>query len=124
LRRTSAEVAEDKFDHDIATFKAEIKELESEASHAGGEAKDKLHTKVAAAKSSLKAAVERSQQRVDALKHEADAKVEALKVQMKHVKGDMKTRIEDRVKLVKGAYHARGAKLSQAWHLTKEALAV
>lgn len=124
LRRTRAEVAEDQFDHDIATFKAEIKELEAEALHVGGAAKDKLHTKVVAAKGSLKAAVERSQQRVDALKHEADAKVEALKAQMKHTKGDMKTRIENRVKLVKGAYHARGAKLSQAWHLTKEALAV
>ena len=28
-----------------------------------------------------------------------------------------------RVKRVKSAYHARGAKLSQAWSLTKEALA-
>ena len=124
LRRSRAEVAEDQFDHDIATFKAEIKELESEASHASGAAKDKLHTKIAATKASLDGAVQRGQQRVDALKHEADAKVEALKVQMKHIKGDMKTRIEDRVMQVKGAYHARGAKLSQAWHLTKEALSV
>jgi uncharacterized membrane protein len=123
LRRTRAEVAEDQFDHDIGTFKAEIAELESEASHVGGVAKEKLRTKIAAAKVNLDAAVERSQQRVDALKQEADAKVEALKVQMKHAKGDRKTRIEDRVKQVKGAYHARGAKLSQAWRLTKEALA-
>lgn len=123
LRRTRAEVAEDQFDHDIATFKAEIKELESEASHVGGAAKEKLHTKILAAKGNLDAAVQRGQQRVDALKREADAKVEALKVQMKHAKGDMKTRVEDRVKQVKGAYHARGAKLSQAWHLTREALA-
>ena len=124
LRRTRAEVAEDQFDHDIATFKAEIKELESEAMHVSGAAKEKLHIKVVAAKGNLNSALQRSQQRVDALKHEADAKVEALKVQMKHTKGDMKTRIEDRVKQVKGAYHARGAKLSQAWHLTKEALSV
>ena len=122
LRRTRTEVAEDQFDHDIATFKAEIKELESEASHARGAAKEKLQTKIAAAKGSLEAAVQRGQRRVDALKQEADAKVEALKVQLAHVKGDMKTRIEDRVKQVKGAYHERGAKLAQAWHLTKEAL--
>lgn len=70
LRRTRAEVAEDRFDHDIATFNAEITELESEASHVGAVSKDKLHTKIAAAKGSLKAAVQRSQQRVDALKHD------------------------------------------------------
>ncbi|WP_291010682.1 DUF1269 domain-containing protein [Hydrogenophaga sp.] len=124
LRRSRTEVSEVQFDHDIAAFQAEIKELESEASDAGGAAKEKLHAKIAAAKGSLDAAVQRGQQRVDALKQEADAKVEALKVQLTQAKGDMKARIEERVKHVKIAYHARGAKLSQAWHLTKEALAV
>jgi hypothetical protein len=124
FRRTRAEVAEDQFDHGIATFKAEIKEIKSEVSYVSGSTKEKLHTKIAVAKVDLDAAVQRGLQRVDALKQEADVKVEALKVQVKHAKGDAKTRMEDRVKQVKGAYRARGAKLSQAWHLTKEALAV
>ncbi|MEO8300032.1 MAG: DUF1269 domain-containing protein [Burkholderiales bacterium] len=124
LRRTRSEVAEAQFDHDIVAFKAEVKELESEASHASGAAKAKLQTKVAAARSSLDAAVGRAQRRVDALKQEADAKAESLKAQLNQAKGDMKARIEERVKHVKSAYHARGAKLSQAWHLTKEALGV
>ena len=38
--------------------------------------------------------------------------------------GEAKTRVEERMQRVKGAYHARGAKLSQAWSLTKEALAM
>lgn len=124
LRRTRSEVAEAQFDHDIAAFKAEIKDLESEASHASGATKAKLQTKIAAAKGSLDAAVHRAQQRVDALKKEADAKAESLKVQLNQATGDMKARLEERVKHVKSAYHARGAKLSQAWHLTKEALGV
>lgn len=124
LRRSRTEVSEAHFDHDIAAFQSEIEELELEASNAGGAAKEKLHSKIASAKGRLNAAVQRGQHRVDALKQEADAKVQALKVQMENATGDMKMRVEDRVKHVKGAYHTRGAKLSQAWRLTKEALAV
>ena len=122
FRRTRTEVAEAQFDHDIAAFKSEIKELESETSHASGAAKTKLQAKLASAKASLDGAVHRAQQRVDTLKQEADAKAESLKLQVSEATGDVKARIEDRMKRVKSAYHARGAKLSQAWSLTKEAL--
>jgi uncharacterized membrane protein len=124
FRRTRTEVAEAQFDHDIAAFKSEIKELESEASHASDAAKTKLQAKLAAAKTSLDSAVHRAQQRVDTLKQEADAKAESLKLQLSQAKGDVSARIEDRMKRVKSEYHARGAKLARAWNLTKEALAV
>lgn len=124
MRRTRTEVAEAQFDHDIAAFKAEIKALESEASHASGAAKTKLQAKLSVAGAKLDGAVRRAQDRVDSLKQEADAKAESLKLQLSQAKGDFKARIEDRIKRVKSAYHARGAKLSQAWSLTKEALAV
>jgi len=121
LRRTRTEVAEAQFDHDIAAFKSEINELESEASHASGVAKTKLQAKLATAKASLDGAVHRAQKRVDTLKQEADAKAESLKLQMSQTRGDVKAKVEERMKRVKSAYHARGAKLAQAWSLTKEA---
>jgi uncharacterized membrane protein len=122
MRRTRTEIAELQFDQDITAFKAEIKALESEASHAGGTAKEKLQTKLAAAKDSLEGAVLGAQRRVDMLKQEADAKAESLKLQLGQVKGDVKAKIEERVKRVRSAYHARGAKLSRAWSLAKEAV--
>jgi uncharacterized membrane protein len=122
FRRARSEVAEAQFDHDIAAFKVEIKDLESEASHASGAAKTQLQTKLATAKSNLDGAVRRAQERVDSLKQEADAKAASLKLQLSQAKGDVKARIEDRMKRVKSAYHARGAKLAQAWNLTREAL--
>jgi len=123
FRRTRSEVEEAQFDHDIVAFKSEIDELESEASHAGDAAKTKLQAKLASTKISLEGAVHRARQRVEMLKQEADAKAESLQVQLAQANGEVKIRIEDRVKRVKHAYHARGAKLSQAWSLTKEALA-
>lgn len=124
LRRTRTDVAEAQFDDDIAAFKSEIKELDAEASHAAGAAKTRLQGKLAATKASLDGAMHRAQQRVDALKQGADAKAEALKLQLSLAKGEAKSRIEDRMTRVQTAYHARGAKLSKAWNLTKEALAV
>jgi uncharacterized membrane protein len=124
FRRARVEVAEAQFDHDIAAFRSEIKELESEVAHASGAASAKLQAKLAAAKNSLDGAAHRAKQRVDTLKQEAESKAESLKLQLSQAKGDVKARIGDRMKRVKSAYHARGALLSQAWDLTKEALAV
>jgi len=122
IRRSRSEVAEAQFDHDIAAFKAEIKALETEASRASGAAKTRLQAKLATTKASLDAAVHRGQQRLDLLKQEAEAKAASLKLQLSQAKEEARSRIEDRMERVKTAYHARGAKLSQAWSLTKSAL--
>jgi uncharacterized membrane protein len=122
MRRSRNEVAEAQFDHDIAAFKAEITELESEASHAGGATLAKVQAKLTAAKSGLDGAVQRARQRVETLKQEADAKVASLTLQLDQTRGDVRARVEARMKRVTGAYHARGAKLSQAWSLAREAL--
>jgi hypothetical protein len=123
FRSTRTEVAEAQFGHEIATLKSEIKALESETWHAGAAAKAKLQGKLVSAKSSLDAAVLRARKGVETLKRESDAKVEALTQQVSSTEGEVKLRIENRMKRVKSAYHARGAKLSQAWTLTREALA-
>ena len=123
IRRSRRDVMEAHDEQDVAAFKAEMSELEDEAADATGAAKLKLQTKLAKTQRSLESAMERGKQRVETLKAEADAKTASLKVQLGGVRDDVRTRMEDRVKRVKNAYHARGAKLSQAWELTKEALA-
>ncbi|MEP6823774.1 MAG: DUF1269 domain-containing protein [Ramlibacter sp.] len=124
LRRTRAELAEAQFDHDIAACKSEIQELEDEASQAGDAAKVKLESSLQVARTGLQAAVERARWHVDMLRLEADAKAESLKSQLSGAGVHARARIEERVKRVKSAYHARGAKLTQAWALTREALSV
>jgi uncharacterized membrane protein len=122
FRRSRTEVAAAHFDHDIAAIRAELASLESEASHATGVAKTRLQTRLATTKAGLDAAVHRAEQRLDALKEDATSKAQALKLQLDHAEGEAKARIDDRLKRIKAGQHARGAKLGQAWHLTKEAL--
>ena len=59
-----------------------------------------------------------------ALRHEAAAKALAIKKQLDHAEGEVKGTLEDWVEPVESACHARKTKLSKAWGLTKEALAV
>jgi uncharacterized membrane protein len=122
LRRTRSEVSEAQFDHDITAFRSEVHALEAEAAQAGGDVRARLHTRLADARHNVDGAVHRARQRVDLLKQEADTKVDALKVQLSQARDDARARVEARIKTVKGAYHARGAKLAQAWNLAKEAL--
>ena len=124
FRRTRTEVAEAQFDHDISAFRSEIIELEAEASYASGAAKTKLQSTLAAAKGKLDNLLRNAKQRVDELKEEAEAKVDVLRAQLSQSKGEAEAKIEARVKHVKSVYHARGVKLSQAWALTREALAL
>jgi uncharacterized membrane protein len=122
FRRSRTEVAAAHFDHDVATFKAELASLDAEASHATGVAKTRLQTRLATTKAGLDAAVHRAEERLDALKQDAAAKAESLERQLDQAEGDARARIDDRLKRLKAGQHARGAKLGQAWHLTKEAL--
>jgi len=124
FRRSRTEVAEAQVDSDIVAFKAEIRDLESEASRASGTLRTQVQDRIAAAKGNLDLALGRGRQVAETLKREVDWKAESLRVQLGQVNADMRDRIETRVNQVKRAYHSRGAKLSQAWSLTKEALAV
>jgi uncharacterized membrane protein len=123
FRRARLQVPDMKFDHDISAFRGEIEELEAEASNATGVAKSKLQAQVVDTKAGLSRAVHHAKQRVEALKYEADGKAMALLEQLKHAEGEAKATLEGRVMRTKSAYHAREAKLSQAWGLTKEVLA-
>jgi uncharacterized membrane protein len=123
FRRRRSEVAEALFEQDIAAFKAEIRALETEAALAGGAARTTLEEKLGLLRSGLERAVLRARQRVDALSQEAQAKTASLKRQLSQASEEASSRIEERVTRVTSAYHARGEKLSRAWHLTKDALA-
>lgn len=122
FRRARNEVLEAQFDQDIAALKAELRDLESETEHASDAAKPGLETKATRTRASLDAIVRKAQQRGEVIKLEADTKAESLEAQLKSAGSGAHDRIERRLKRVRSGYHARGAKLSQAWTLTKEAL--
>jgi uncharacterized membrane protein len=123
MRRGRQELAEAQSEHEIEALKQEIAELESEASAAGGAALARVKAQLLAVRSGQDRALQRARDRVDAIGVEGHAKAQALKAQWAQAQGDMKARIDGRIERVRIAQQLRGAKLSRAWGLAKEALA-
>jgi uncharacterized membrane protein len=122
IRRARAEIAQAQFDQDMDAMKAEITALEAEYEHASGAAKISLQGKLAAAKASLDGATQRAKHKLGEFKLEAEAKIKSLDAQIAKAQGDTKSRLEARIKQLRGAYEVRSTKLKEAWGLTKEAL--
>ena len=74
-------------------------------------------------KTQIKATQDLAKARLDQAKAEIDAKVKALQDQAKAATGMAKARIEKRIARAKADFETRSKKPSQAWALTKEALA-
>ncbi len=124
MRRARSDLMQTLINHDVLTLKAEVSELESETSRAMGAAREKLQLALGKVNADLKEAGNRANRNLQDLKQDADAKAVVLRVQFDGARGAVKDRVEARIKIVKHAYQARGAKLSQAWELTKDALTV
>jgi uncharacterized membrane protein len=123
FRRARADVADAQIDKELAAIKAEIAELKAEYHNASGHAKTSLQAKVAAADARLEKALQRANHRLEQLEHEAQAKIGALEQQLAKTQGELREKLEDRLTRVRTAYASRGAKLKQAWGLTRQALA-
>src|SRR5215467_3368520 len=86
LRRSLWEVEDTQDERDIASIKADIAQLKTEHAEAKAERKAKLQGKLDKAKT-----------RLEVIRHEADAKVEALKEKAAQSKQDIKVKQEQRM---------------------------
>jgi hypothetical protein len=121
FRRARAEIVEAQIERDIATFKAEIKSLQTEHARTTSKFSAKLLAKIESAQLKLQAARDRAQARVEAVKLEADAKIKSLQDQVAMTEGGARARLELRLAQVRVDYEVRCAKLNRAWQLTNEA---
>ncbi|MFZ2989249.1 DUF1269 domain-containing protein [Ideonella sp.] len=122
-RRARTGQLEAQVEHDVAGLKSELQALEAEAAQSGEQVKAQLETRMAQARLRLSQAMERANLQLAQLKREAEDKAEALQLQLAHAKGDTADKLEERGQRIRRAFQTRGAKLSQAWGLTKDALA-
>jgi uncharacterized membrane protein len=121
-RRSRRDVVDFQDERDAAALRQEMDQMQEELAQAKGEAKEKLKTTIAKTQASLKAAEDRAKARVDAVDKTVDAKLQALKDQASKSTGEAKARLQQQIAQIKADHDARGAKLRQAWQLTKEAL--
>jgi uncharacterized membrane protein len=124
FRRTLGEVRDALIERESDAFEAEIGHLKAEYDRATGDAKAKLQAKIDAVKAKLHATQDRARTAFEAAKQETDAKIKSVQEQAAKAKGEAKADIDARIVKVRSAYKRRTDKLSEAWELTKQALAV
>ena len=123
FRRLRGEVIADQLVRESAAFEADLKSLNDDLKQAAAENRAAIQRDIERLKTQIKATQDLAKARLDQAKAEADAKVKALQDQAKTATGMAKARIEKRIALAKADFETRSRKLSQAWALTKEALA-
>jgi uncharacterized membrane protein len=121
-RRSRSDVIDYQDARDAVALQQELDQLQEELAQAKGEAKQKLKTTIVGTQAALKAAEGRAKARVDAMNKTVDTKIQTLRDQASKSTGEAKARLEQQIAQIKADHEMRGAKLHQAWQLTKEAL--
>src|SRR3974390_1611463 len=117
------EVVAEQLVRESATFEAEMKALNDELKQAAAENRAAIQKDIDRVKTQIKATQDQAKARLDQAKAETDARVKALQDQAEAASGRAKARVERRIAETKADFETRSRKLSQAWSLTKEALA-
>jgi uncharacterized membrane protein len=123
FRRLRAEVVEDQLNREAAAFQANLKTLDDEMKQASAENKAAIQKEIDAVKKQLQATQDQSKARLEEARAEMDAKLKALQDQAKSANDRARARIARRIGDVKADFGVRSKKLSEAWELTKQALA-
>lgn len=123
FRRLRGEVVGDQLARESAALEGDLKALNDEFKQAAAENRAAIQKDIERVKLQIKATQDQAKARLDQAKAETEARVKALQDQAMNVTGLAKARIEKRIADVKADLEVRSKKLSQAWALTKEALA-
>jgi uncharacterized membrane protein len=94
----------DQIKADVATFNAEIAQLNEEMKNVRGEQKAKLQAKVEKLKVKRQERMERAKKQLEQMKKERDIKVEALKKKASNARGETKAAMEARVTQINKDY--------------------
>lgn len=104
LRRSLAEVVDTQDERDIATMKADIAQLKAEHAESRAERKAKLQSRIDALNARLQEKLEKAKAHREAIRREADVKVNGLKTKAAQAKQDIKTKQEQRMASVQKQY--------------------
>ena len=104
-RRSLSDVVDTQDERDIDALKADMAQLKAEHADAKAERKAKLQAGIDALNGKIQEKLEKSKARREAIRREADAKVNGLKTKAAQARQDIKAKQEQRVASVKKQYN-------------------
>src|SRR5262245_7131941 len=105
LRRSLAYVVDTEDERDVASMKADIAQLKAEHAEAKAEHKAKLQARIDTLNAKLKEKLGKSKARREAIRAEADRKVNVLKTKAAEARQEIKAKQEQRMASVKKEYN-------------------
>ncbi len=105
FRRSLSEVVDTQDERDIATIKADIAQLKAEHADAKVERKAKLQARIDSLNAKLQAKLDKSKARREAIRREADVKVNGLKTKAAEARQEIKAKQEQRMASVRKQYN-------------------
>jgi len=123
FRRLRGEVVADQLVREREALEANLKALDDDLKLAAAENRAAIQQDIERVKKQIKAIQEQAKARLDEARAETDARVKALQDQAEAATGRAKAQIEKRIADAQADFEVRSKKLSQAWALTREALA-
>jgi uncharacterized membrane protein len=115
FRRSLAEVWDTQDDRDIATMKADIAQLKAETAQARADRKNTLQARIDALNAKLEAKLAKSKARREAIRTEADRKVNGLLTKAAEARQDIKVKQEQRMASVKKQYDDWLNRMQSKW---------
>jgi uncharacterized membrane protein len=122
FRRLRSEIVEDQLVRESAEFNAEIKQLKGELAQAHANHKAAIQAQIDEVKHKAQMIQNETRTRIEQVEREAEAKITALREQLKNANDRQKAKIENRIAETKVDLEARLAKLRKAGQLAREAL--
>ena len=122
LRAWRDDLEDERVRREAERRRAELARLKTERAQARADNQTKLEPRVEEARVRCQAVCDRVQARLDRLREETDAEIEALHDQAAENE-EGKEKIAERIAEIRADYDRRAAQLEQAWELTKDALA-
>ncbi len=123
LRRRKSEAVEDQVNRDVATYEAEMDQLEQELAQASAENKATVQKEINGVRKQLEGTGAEIDAALEQTNREMNTKLNALAAQINQASDRQKAQLEKRMAEVKAEYAARTTKLEQARKLTRDALA-
>ena len=115
FRRSVADVIESQDQRSIDAMKADIAQMKVERAEAKAERKQKLDARIDALQAKLENKLNQAKMRREAIRREADARVQMLKAKAAQASGNIKEKQEQRLAAVKKTYDEWLDRLDRRW---------
>ncbi len=111
FRTAKKDVQDDQRTRDVAALREEIEQLKAEHARAGADHKARLQAKIDNLNTKLQHKLEQAKQRLEQIKSETEAKVQALQKKAAKAQGDAKAAMDARVTRIREEYEQAASKL-------------